>query len=197
MAAMVVLAAGIVSGLGQLQLGSAIIAVTTLLLSEKSRLHSLVARIEDTSLRAGFRFAVMAMVVLPLLPAGPYGPWGGIKPRELWALVLFFSGLSFVGYVLRQTVGTGRGYVIGGLLGGIVSSTNVTFSFAQASRLEPQLGLSLSIGAIAASGVMYIRVLISTLVLNSKVAVSLVPFLVAPAIVAALIVYFAVALRCG
>ena len=38
----------------------------------------------------------MALVVLPLLPSGPYGPWGGIRPRELWALVLFFSGLLLI-----------------------------------------------------------------------------------------------------
>jgi uncharacterized membrane protein (DUF4010 family) len=112
--ALVVIAAGVVAGAGVHQLASGVIAVTTLLLVEKSRLHSLVARLDDITLRAAARFAVMALVVLPLLPDGPYGPLGGIRPRELWALVLFFSGLSFVGYFARRVAGPGRGYLVTG-----------------------------------------------------------------------------------
>ena len=89
-AALVVLAAGLLAGTGAFQLASAIIALETLLLVEKGRLHRLVQRIDDVELRAGVRFAVMACVILPLLPEGPYGPLGGVRPRELWALVLSF-----------------------------------------------------------------------------------------------------------
>ena len=106
-AALVVLAAGVIAGMGSIRLASGIIALVTLLLVEKSRLHALVQRIDDVGLRSGVRFAVMALVVLPLLPEGPYGPLGGIRPRELWALVLFFSGLSFAGYLARRLVGPG------------------------------------------------------------------------------------------
>ena len=81
-AALVVSTAGLLAGLGSYRLASGIIAMTCLLLVEKSRLHSLVARIDDVALRAGVRFGVMALVVLPLLPAGPYGPFGGIRPRD-------------------------------------------------------------------------------------------------------------------
>ena len=105
---------GVLAGLGSYRLASGIIAVTCLLLVEKSRLHALVARIDDVALRAGVRFGVMALVVLPLLPEGPYGPFGGIRPRELWALVLFFSGLSFLGYVARRMLGPDQGYLRGG-----------------------------------------------------------------------------------
>ena len=148
-AALVVLTAGALAGLGSYRLASGIIAVTCLLLVEKSRLHALVARIDDSALRAGVRFGVMALVVLPLLPEGPYGPLGGIRPRELWALVLFFSGLSFLGYVARQVLGPGQGYFVAGLLGGLVSSTNVTFTFARTSRAEPAADDALAYGAIA------------------------------------------------
>lgn len=83
-AALVVLTAGLLAGTGGFRLASGIIALETLLLVEKSRLHALVQRIDDVGLRAGVRFAVMAVVVLPLLPGGPYGPLGGVRPRELW-----------------------------------------------------------------------------------------------------------------
>jgi uncharacterized membrane protein (DUF4010 family) len=186
-AALVVVAAGALAGLGSVRLASAIIAIVTLLLVEKTRLHALVKRIDDVGLRSGVRFAVMALVVLPLLPEGPYGPFGGIRPRELWALVLFFSGLSFAGHVARRLVGPGHGYILTGLLGGLVSSTNVTFTFARTSRSHPMLERSLAFGAVAANAMLYPRVLVATTILNPAVVAPLVWYLVPPAVVAALV----------
>jgi uncharacterized membrane protein (DUF4010 family) len=185
-AALVVMAAGVFAGTGSVRLASGIFALETLLLVEKSRLHSLVQRIDDAGLRAGVRFAVMALVILPLLPRGPYGPLGGIRPRELWALVLFFSGLSFAGYLARRLVGPGHGYLVTGLLGGVVSSTNVTFTFARTSRTQPAMDRALAFGAVAANAVLYPRVVIATAILNPAVVPLLVPDLAAPALVATL-----------
>jgi uncharacterized membrane protein (DUF4010 family) len=186
-AALVVLAAGLLGGIGSIQLASAIFAIATLLLVEKTRLHALVRRIDDVGLRSGVRFAVMALVVLPLLPEGPYGPFGGIRPRELWALVLFFSGLSFAAYLARRIVGPGRGYFVTGLLGGLISSTNVTWTFARLSRAEPAMERVLGFGAVAANAMLYPRVLVATAILNPAVLSPLVPFLLAPALAAALV----------
>lgn len=184
-AALIVIAAGVLAGIGSITLASAIIAITTLLLVEKTRLHALVSHIDDEGLRSGVRFAVMALVILPLLPEGPFGPWGGIRPRQLWALVLFFSGLSFAGYLARRMAGPGRGYLVTGLLGGLVSSTNVTFTFARTSRAGGSLDRALAIGAIAANTMLYPRVLVATTVLNPPVAGALLRYLAAPALVAA------------
>jgi uncharacterized membrane protein (DUF4010 family) len=191
-AALVVLGAGVVAGMHELRLASALMAITTLLLAEKSKLHTIVERIDDTSLRAAFRFAVMAVVILPVLPSGPYGPLGGVRPRQLWVTVLFFSGLSFAGYLARRAVGSQRGYPIAGMLGGIISSTNVTLSFARVSRKESDAGLPLAFGVIGASAVMCVRVLVATAVLNLPVSVALMPYLVAPFVVAALITWFGI-----
>lgn len=184
-AALVVLAAGVLAGIGSVQLASAIFALATLLLVEKTRLHAFVLRIDDVGLRSGVRFGVMALVILPLLPEGPYGPLGGIRPRELWSLVLFFSGLSFAGYVARRIAGPGRGYFLTGLLGGMVSSTNVTFTFARSSRVNVESDRAMAFGAIAANAVLYPRVLLATAVLNRAVALPLAAYLVAPALAAA------------
>lgn len=185
--ALVVLAAGVLAGIGSVRLASGIIAIATLLLVEKSRLHALVKRIDDVGLRSGVRFAVMALVILPLLPEGPYGPLGGVRPRELWALVLFFSGLSFAGYVARRLVGPGHGYLVTGLLGGLVSSTNVTFTFARHSRSDPALESALAFGAVAANAMLYPRVLVVTAILNSAVVPPLAPYLIPAALIAAVI----------
>ena len=88
-AALVVLAASVLAGLDRVALAGGLAAATTLLLAEKSRLHAFVARIDGEGFRAGVRFAVLALVVLPLVPEGPFGTWGGgIRPRSLWLLVL-------------------------------------------------------------------------------------------------------------
>jgi uncharacterized membrane protein (DUF4010 family) len=186
--ALVVIGAGLAAGLGWFALASGIIAVCTLLLVEKSKLHALVGRIDDAELRAAARFGVMAVVILPLLPEGPFGPFGGIKPRELWLLVLFFTGLSFSGYLARRLVGPDRGYAVTGLLGGLISSTNVTFTFARLSRRERTLSGSLAVGAIGACTVLFPRVIVAACVLNLAVAQALLPYLVAPFLVGAVTV---------
>jgi uncharacterized membrane protein (DUF4010 family) len=194
-AALVVLTAGVLAGLGFYRLASGVIAVTSLLLVEKSRLHSLVARVDDVALRAGVRFAVMALVVLPLLPEGPFGPLGGIRPRELWALVLFFSGLSFLGYIARRMLGPSQGYLVAGLLGGLVSSTNVTFTFARASRSEPSADRALAFGAIGGNAMLYPRVLVAIAVLNLPLLPSAARYLALPGVIAAIAVMMGIRAR--
>jgi uncharacterized membrane protein (DUF4010 family) len=117
-AAIVVLTAGALSGAGHVALASAVVAATAVLLLEKSRLHTLATRIDDAALRASARFAALACIILPLLPSGPFGPLGAVRPRELWLLVLFFSALSFAGWIARRIVGPHQGAIVSGLLGG-------------------------------------------------------------------------------
>src|SRR5262245_6423078 len=179
-AALVVLAAGFLAGTGNLVYASGIIALTTLILVEKSGLHALVKRLDDEELRAAARFAVMAVVVLPLLPPGPYGPFGGIRPRELWILVLIFSGLSFVGYIARRAVGSRYGYTATGLLGGLVSSTSVTLTFARLSHRAGRLAVPLALGALGASTVMFVRMLVALSILHTDLAAAVLPYLVGP-----------------
>ena len=186
-AALVVLAAGLMAGSDHLALASGVIALTDVILLEKSRLHAIVARLDDAELRAGARFAVMAVVILPLLPVGPYGPLGGVRPRELWALVLLFAGLNFAGYIARRTIGAQRGYPVTGLLGGFISSTSVTWTFARVSRGARAPATALAAGVMAASAMMFLRVLLATAILNWALAAMLVPYLVAPFAVGAFV----------
>ncbi len=189
-AALVVLAAGALAGLGYIVLASAVFSLTTLLLIEKTRLHSVIARVDDAGLRAGIRFAVMAVVILPLLPRGPFGPLGGVRPRQLWLFVLLFSGLSFAGYIARRVFGSERGYSVAGLIGGFISSTAVTFTFARTSRREQDASFPLAVGVIAACTLMNLRILVAMAVLRPGLAVALVPYLLAPFLVGACFVIF-------
>jgi uncharacterized membrane protein (DUF4010 family) len=177
-AAVVVLASGTLAGAGEYVLASAVITATALLLVEKTRLHTLVARIDDVSLRASLRFAAMACIILPLLPTGPYGPYDAVRPRELWALVLLFSGLAFLGWIARRLVGAHHGAIVAGILGGIISSTSVTLRFAQDSRRRDAPRAALAAGAAAACTVMLLRVTAVCALLNPAMAALLPRYLV-------------------
>lgn len=178
-AALVVLALGTAAGLGWLQIASGAAAVMVLALGEKDAIRRFIARIDDTEMRAALHFAVLALVILPLLPVGPVEALAGIRPRALWTVVLLFSGLSFIGFVARRAIGEARGYVVAGALGGTVSSTAVTLNFARQSRKVPADSTALALGAIAASTILVPRILILTLILNSRLlpaaALGLVP----------------------
>jgi len=182
-AAFVVMATGVLAGTGNRAVASGIIAITVLLLFEKKQLHTMVKHLSRGELRAATRFAVMATVILPLLPAGPYGPWDTIRPRMLWALVLFFSGLSFAGYVARKIFGGERGYAVAGALGGIVSSTNTTYTLAQISQRHESAGRSLASGALGANMVLYPRLIVATAVLAPALAKAVWPSFVVPALI--------------
>ena len=182
-AGLLVLAGGLFAGLGHLTLASGLFAVTTLVLVEKGRLHQFVTRIQSQELLAAVRFAVLALVVFPLLPEGPLGPPPGVQPRELWALVLVFSALSFAGFLALRVIGGHRGYLVVGLLGGLVSSTAVTLNFSRESRQQPELGRALGLGVIAACGMMPLRTLALILLLNPAVGQRTLAYLLPPALI--------------
>jgi uncharacterized membrane protein (DUF4010 family) len=174
------MASGLLAGVGDEAVASGITAVTLVLLVEKKQLHGVVSKIDREEMRAGARFAVMAAVILPILPPGPYGPLGGIRPRQLWLFVLFFSGLSFLGYFARRTFGKNRGYAVAGTLGGLLSSTSVTLAFARLSRSAPEAGRALAAGTLGANVVLFPRVLIASMALAPALGLALWPSFVAP-----------------
>jgi uncharacterized membrane protein (DUF4010 family) len=187
-AALAVLALGTLSGVGQRTLASAGAALLVLALVEKSRLQRWLALIDEHELRGALHFAVLALVVLPLLPGGAFGPYDAFRPRELWMVVLLFSGLNFLGYIARRVVGSERGYGVTGLLGGLVSSTAVTLHFSRQSRVEPAYAPALGVGVVAACTVLVPRVVLVSTLLQPALGLVLLPFLAPPFVVGAAIV---------
>jgi uncharacterized membrane protein (DUF4010 family) len=179
-AALAVVAIGVVAGLGLLALAGGATAVVALALGEKERIRGAIRHIDRTELQAALQFAVLALVILPVLPAGPYGPFGGVRPQSLWAVVLLFTALNFAGYIARRAAGTSVGYPIAGMIGGTVSSTAVALGFAHRSRETPTLAGPLGAGVIGASTVLLLRLLVVVTILNGQVAWTLLRFLVIP-----------------
>lgn len=179
-AALAVLGSGWLSGSGRIVLGSAIAALTALVLAEKTWMHAAVERLRSEEIAAGARFAVLALVVLPILPAGPFGPAPGIRPQELWALILVFSGIGFVGYVAVRWAGPEKGWGLAGLLGGLVSSTGVTLTFSRESRSAGAPGAPLAVGVVAACSLVPFRVAILAGLLSPEIGREVLPLLSLP-----------------
>lgn len=141
--------------------------LTALILALKPTLHDLARRMSPADLRATLEFALISAVILPLLPNKGFGPFGVLNPFQIWLLVVFVSGIGFFGYVLMKILGTEQGIGITGLLGGLVSSTATTLSFAGRSKVNESLSRMLARGILLASSVMFPRVLIEVAVVNS------------------------------
>jgi uncharacterized membrane protein (DUF4010 family) len=185
-AAVVVIGAGVMAGLGEVRVSAALTTLTVLLLAEKPRLHKMVARLDEPTMIAAARFAVMSVVILPLLPEGPFGPGPGVRPRDLWMLVLLFSGMSFVGFIAQRLSGA-AGYPLTGMLGGLVSSTSVTLTFARLSKTHAAQHAALATGAVAASTILFLRVAVAVTAIDGSVLPVLARYL-APPFVAGLVV---------
>lgn len=179
-AALVVLALGVLAGGGALRLAAGLAAIVVLTLAEKRRLHGWVERLDPVEMRAALHFAVLALVVLPLLPSTISTPVGDVTPRGTWILVLLFSGLNFAGHIARRVVGRERGYAVTGALGGLVSSTAVTWGFARSSRDQSSLRPAYVAGVIAASTVLFPRVFVVVFLLNPSVGLATLPYLATP-----------------
>jgi len=171
-------------------LAAVIGVVVTLFLTLKFQLHSFVGKINEEDLYAALKLAIITVIILPLLPDQTYGPFNVLNPRLIWYMVIFISGISFIGYVLIKVYGQNKGAFITGLMGGMVSSTAVAFSFSRKSKEQKELSLNFAAGIIIASTVMFPRIFFIVLVFSRNLIGKLwIPLLVAT-ITGLLISYF-------
>ena len=147
---------GILVSQGYVQESLAVVVVMTALLSVKEQVHGIVKKITEEEMFAFIKFTVLALLILPILPDKSFGPEGLINFLELGWLVIIVLSISFTGYLLLKFVGQ-RGILLTAIIGGLLSSTMVTWVFSERSREKPELSASYGAGIILASSVMFIR----------------------------------------
>lgn len=176
--------AGAIAGLGELTVAAALAVAVTTILALKPYTRRLAESIYQEDLAATLQFAVLVALVLPLLPTDPLGPppFDAASPFNIGLMIVFISGLSFLGYVLIKVVGARRGIPATGLLGGMVSSTALTLTMAERSKTAQQLTNALAVAVLLGWTVMYGRVLIEVAVVND----ALMPSVLAPVLAAGL-----------
>lgn len=149
-------------------LAVALAVTTTVILAIKLEAQVFVQRISREDIIATLRFAVITAIILPILPNQNYGipPLDVFNPYNIWKMVVLISGISFLGYILIKTLGSRWGLSLSGFLGGLVSSTAVTLSFAERSRKQDKLAKPFALAIIVSWTLMFVRVLAVVAVLN-------------------------------
>lgn len=145
--------------------GNQLIAVVltgaiTVLLHFKPALHGFVGKIGEKDLKAIMQFVLITLVILPVLPNENMGPYQVLNPREIWWMVVLIVGISLVGYFLYKLLGGKLGVLAGGLLGGLVSSTATTVSYARKTSGKSTVTHVAILVLLAATVISYARVLI-------------------------------------
>lgn len=167
-AAFITIMAGALAYWEQQAVAVAVAVVTTALLSLKLELHSFVERISREDIVAALKFAIITAIILPVLPNESFfaAPFDVLNPYKIWLMVVLISGISFLGYILVKIVGSEHGIGLTGLLGGLVSSTAVTLTFAQRSQKEENLAKPFALAITIAWTVMFVRVLVAVGITN-------------------------------
>ncbi|MBT6155213.1 MAG: MgtC/SapB family protein [Planctomycetaceae bacterium] len=178
-AMLVMYAVGALVVVGPWEIAVAVGGTVAILLYLKPQLHGFASRLGDQDFRAILQFVLITFVILPVLPNQQYDPIAAVgpllqpffpnavfpdfailNPYEIWWLVVLVVGISMGAYVSYKLFGSRAGTVLGGVLGGLISSTATTVSYSRRSAQKPNLAaLSASVIMIATT-VTYLRVLL-------------------------------------
>lgn len=134
--------------------------VLALLLHWKAPLHDFAERIGQDEFAALMRLVLIGLIVLPALPNRTFGPYEVLNPFEIWLMVVLIVGISMGGYVAFRLLGPRTGAIAAGLLGGMISSTATTVSYARRSASAPQRSSAAALVIVLASSVVFVRVLV-------------------------------------
>jgi uncharacterized membrane protein (DUF4010 family) len=152
----------------------------------KDELKGFVARMHDQDIRAVMQFVVISMVILPVLPSETYGPYDVLNPRQIWWMVVLIVGLNLAGYAAFRVMGEKAGTALAGVLGGVISSTATTASYARTTKKDEGASRTAAVVIWIASGVVFVRILLEI----GAVAPSFLPVAAGP--IAIMLVLFAI-----
>ena len=117
--------------------------------------------------------------MLPVLPDKAYGPYGVINPFEIWMMVVLICGISVGSFMAYKFFGPQAGTVLGGILGGLISSTATTVSYSRHARKTPDTSGLASLVIMIASTIVFGRVIIEVAIVAPTILLRLVPPLAA------------------
>jgi uncharacterized membrane protein (DUF4010 family) len=160
----------------------ALVVAAVLLIGSRNALHDLSAKVPFAEVLTLAQFLILVGVVLPLLVSAPAIPFTQITPFKVWLAVVAVSTLSYASYLLQRYVLKGRGLLVTAILGGLYSSTATTVVLARAAAGEGVTG-EIAGGIVAATSMMYLRLIAVCAVFNLDLARALAVPLVALAVV--------------
>lgn len=153
---------------GPASVAVAIAGGLAVLLSWKEPLHGFIQKLGPVDIRAIMQFALITLVILPVLPDRPFGPYQAFNPYRSWLMVVLIVGISLGGYVAYKLFGQRTGTLLSGVLGGLISSTATTVSYARRVRGTPESAVLGAAVILIASTVVFARVLVEIAVVAPR-----------------------------
>jgi uncharacterized membrane protein (DUF4010 family) len=130
------------------------------LLHFKAPMHGFAAKLGDEDLKAIMQFALLSLVILPVLPDQAFGPYAVWNPRQIWLMVVLIVGISLGGYIAYKFWGEKTGLALSGILGGLISSTATTVSYARRTAQFAEASRQAATVIMIASTVSTLRILV-------------------------------------
>lgn len=149
---------------------------TAVLLHFKEPMHEAAQWLSEADVRAIMRLVIISLVILPLLPDATFGPYEVLNPREIWLMVVLIVAIGLTGYLAYRLFSGKAGVIIGGILGGLISSTATTVAYARRARGSRA---TLAVAAVII-GIAWAVSLARVIVEVAVVAPALVPAVVPP-----------------
>ncbi|HEX4014858.1 MAG TPA: DUF4010 domain-containing protein [Candidatus Cybelea sp.] len=162
----------------------AVAVAAVLLLGSRRTLHDAAKRIPTSEIVTAGQFLILVGVVLPLLPGRAVIPYTTVTPFGIWLAVVAVSSISYASYLLQRYVLPHGGTLVTSILGGLISSTATTVVLARRARDEG-MRPPLQAGVLAATAVMYVRILFVCALFNLALAGRLAAVLIALAVLSA------------
>lgn len=178
-AMLVMYAVGVYLVVGPMMVAVAVGGLVAVLLQFKPELHGIAEKLGEDDLRAIMQFVLISCIILPVLPNEQYGlshlfpqypaELDVFNPYFTWLMVVLIVGMSLGGYILYKFLGQNAGIFLGGVLGGIISSTAATVSYSRQARLSSEKGngaRSAAVVIMIASTISCLRVLVAVAVVS-------------------------------
>jgi uncharacterized membrane protein (DUF4010 family) len=160
MAALLMYGIGAYLVFGEKIIAVVVTGVITVLLHFKATLHGWIRKFGQDDLKAIMQFVLISMIILPVLPDETYDKYESLNPKDIWLMVVLIVGISLIGYFIYKFIGSKAGVLLGGILGGLISSTATTISYSRMARNTESISKLAAFVILTASAVSLVRVMI-------------------------------------
>lgn len=135
--------------------------VLTALLALRTRLHHFAtAVLREEELHDLLLLAAIALLVMPLLPSAALTWLGGVSARQLGGLVLLLLGLQGLAHVGLRLLGARAGWLVSGLLAGLVSSTATVATLGGLARQHRGAARAQAAAAVMSTAATWLQTLL-------------------------------------
>lgn len=168
------------------------VVVTVLLFTElKHTFTELAQRMKNDEMITLAKFLAISGIILPMLPDKNLIPGINLTPYSIWLATVVVSGISYLSYLLKRYVFRESGILVSGIVGGLYSSTATISVLARKSRKASAKDAPEYVAAmLLAVSMMFLRFLILIGIFSRETLLSIYPYLLAMAVVAAGVAWY-------